>query len=252
MFDGTLEAQSLHAGERHLSSMSVAVMAHLGAVSAIVFVSSFFVPPIKPPEPAPVFVPIFSAGISIDDLKPPAPEPPRARKGTDAPAPVATPRPPKPIPEPPSITPPQQPSEPPENALVSDSEHAGRGTPGRSDGSDQGTGLTEGSGNEDGGGSDIGEPVEVTGEMIRPILLERVEPAYPDAARIARLGGRVTLRAVIAEDGAVESVEVLASTSTLFNDAAVDAVRKWRYRPALMNGKPVRVYFTVVVTFVVR
>jgi outer membrane biosynthesis protein TonB len=38
----------------------------------------------------------------------------------------------------------------------------------------------------------------------------------------------------------------------LFDEAAVEAVGKWRYRPALMNGKPVRVYFSVVVSFVAR
>jgi TonB family protein len=57
---------------------------------------------------------------------------------------------------------------------------------------------------------------------------------------------------VVAEDGSVESVEVLASTNPLFTDAAVDAVRKWRYRPASMGGRPVRVFFSVVVDFVVR
>jgi TonB family protein len=57
---------------------------------------------------------------------------------------------------------------------------------------------------------------------------------------------------VIGLDGGVESAEVLASTNPLFDRAAADAVRKWRYRAATMNGAPVRVYFTVVVDFVVR
>ena len=92
----------------------------------------------------------------------------------------------------------------------------------------------------------------VTGEMVRPVLLVKGEPEYPRAARQAGLGGRVTLRAVIAEDGSVEAVEVLSSSNSLFDSSAVDAVRKWRYRPALMNGRPVRVYFSVVVNFIVR
>jgi protein TonB len=94
--------------------------------------------------------------------------------------------------------------------------------------------------------------VEVTGDMVRPVLLVKVEPSYPHVARRAGLGGRVTLRAVIAEDGSVESVEVFASTNSLFDNAAIEAVRQWRYRPALMNGRPVRVYFSVVVSFIVR
>jgi protein TonB len=57
---------------------------------------------------------------------------------------------------------------------------------------------------------------------------------------------------VIGEDGGVESAEVVASKNPMFDQTALDAVRRWRYRPALMNGKPVRVYFVVVVDFIVR
>ena len=94
--------------------------------------------------------------------------------------------------------------------------------------------------------------MDLTPEMIRPVLLVKVEPSYPQVARRAGLGGHVTLRAVIAEDGSVEAVAVFGSTNPLFDEAAVDAVSKWRYRPALMNGRPVRVYFSVVVNFLVR
>jgi protein TonB len=88
--------------------------------------------------------------------------------------------------------------------------------------------------------------------MVRPLLLVKVEPSYPLAARRAGLSGRVTVSAVIGLEGGVESAEVLASSNPLFDQAALDAVRKWRYRPATMNGRPVRVFFTVVVDFVVR
>jgi protein TonB len=59
----------------------------------------------------------------------------------------------------------------------------------------------------------------------------------------------VILEAVISENGNVEGVKVLASRG-LLDQAAIDAVRQWRYRPATLNGKPVRVYFTVTVDFV--
>jgi protein TonB len=88
--------------------------------------------------------------------------------------------------------------------------------------------------------------------MVRPVLLVKVEPSYPQVARRAGLRGRVTLRAVIAESGNVESVEVIATTNPLFTDAAADAVRQWRYRPASMGGRPVRVYLSVVVDFLVH
>jgi protein TonB len=104
-------------------------------------------------------------------------------------------------------------------------------------------------GSPDGNGSD---PVYVTGDMVSPTLLVKVEPAYPEVARIARLGGRVIVKAVIGLDGNVESAEIFSSTSPLFDRSALDAVTRWRYRPALMNGKPVRVYFTVLVAFSLR
>jgi len=92
------------------------------------------------------------------------------------------------------------------------------------------------------------EPLIVVGDVRPPELTQRIEPSYPEPARIARIEGRVILQAVIDERGAVEDVRVLRSVPTL-DAAAVAAVRQWRYRPALLEGRPVRVYFTVVVTF---
>ena len=88
--------------------------------------------------------------------------------------------------------------------------------------------------------------------MVRPVLLHKVQPEYPNVARRIRLEGRVTVQAVIGLDGSVESVEILRSSSPLFDDAALGAVKQWTYRPATMGGQPVRVYFVVEVGFVLR
>lgn len=102
------------------------------------------------------------------------------------------------------------------------------------------------------------EPPPVTGPLIagvggvsEPQLLEKVEPEYPELARRARIQGRVILRAVIKKDGSVSEVEVLKvpAGNLGFSDAAVSAVKQWRYKPALQSGRPVDVYFTVVVNF---
>ena len=93
------------------------------------------------------------------------------------------------------------------------------------------------------------EPIIVTGTMVPPRLVYRLRPEYPELPRKARLEGTVFLQAVIAKDGTVVEVSVLRSTSSLFEDAAVEAVRQWRYEPALSGGRPVAVYFTVVVGF---
>jgi protein TonB len=152
---------------------------------------------------------------------------------------------------PPEATPDSLPSIAPDTAPEG-GDRPGEGTLGDPNGSP--FGIPGGTGDSDAGVGDGqgDDPLDMTGDMVRPVLLEKISPSYPQVARKAGLGGRVTVRAVIAPDGSVESVEVFASTNPLFNEAAVDAVRRWRYRPALMNGRPVRVYFSVVVDFLVR
>ena len=85
-----------------------------------------------------------------------------------------------------------------------------------------------------------------------PVLVKKVEPAYPDVARRARIEGKVTLQAVVQTNGDVGEVSVLASTNPMFNESAIAAVRQWKYKPALQNGRPVAVYYTVVVKFTLR
>jgi protein TonB len=60
--------------------------------------------------------------------------------------------------------------------------------------------------------------------------------------------GVVILEAVIGEDGTVQNVRVLRS-KPLLDDAAVEAVRQWRFTPTLLNGQPVPVVMTVTVAF---
>jgi protein TonB len=67
-------------------------------------------------------------------------------------------------------------------------------------------------------------------------------------ARRARVTGKVILQAVINERGDVVDVKVLKS-HPLLDDSAISAVKRWKYKPATLEGKPVAVYFTVVVNF---
>jgi protein TonB len=76
-----------------------------------------------------------------------------------------------------------------------------------------------------------------------------VEPQYPEAARKARMEGVVILEAIITADGNVEDVRVLKSVNPLLDASAVRAVGQWKYKPATLNGRAVRVYLTVTVTF---
>ena len=91
----------------------------------------------------------------------------------------------------------------------------------------------------------------VGGPVTAPLLVHRVVPEYPEAARRARLQGVVVVEAVIDRDGAVADARVVADTTRFGGcaEAALRAVREWRYRPALLEGRPVAVRMTVTVTF---
>jgi len=91
-------------------------------------------------------------------------------------------------------------------------------------------------------------PLVLHSGIKRPQKTVDVAPVYPAAARAARKEGIVILETVIDAHGSVESVRVLRSVA-LLDEAAVDAVRQWRFTPALLNGQAVPVVMTVTVNF---
>ena len=93
--------------------------------------------------------------------------------------------------------------------------------------------------------------VRVGGDIREPVKVRDVAPAYPPLAVAARVQGAVVLQCVITTEGRVSEV-VVVSGHPLLDDAAVAAVRRWRYRPTLLNGEPVSVILTVTVTFSLR
>jgi protein TonB len=95
------------------------------------------------------------------------------------------------------------------------------------------------------------EPVRIGGQIRTPELIQRVEPVYPDIAVFAKVTGTVILEAIVAPDGTVESVKVLRGVKFL-NDAALDAVKQWRYKPLVLNGIPTRFVLTVTLTFSIK
>ena len=80
-----------------------------------------------------------------------------------------------------------------------------------------------------------------------PGLIKKVEPRYPPLAQSARIEGTVVVDAVILKDGSVSDVTVLRSSSKLFDQACIDAVRQWRFTPS-----PQDVVLTVTVNFTLR
>lgn len=72
------------------------------------------------------------------------------------------------------------------------------------------------------------------------MLIRRVEPAYPPLAIQIHREGRVELRAIIATDGTIRSLEIV-SGDPIFYQSALEAVRQWRYKPTILNGQPVEI-----------
>jgi protein TonB len=79
-------------------------------------------------------------------------------------------------------------------------------------------------------------------------LLRRVEPVYPPLARSARISGTVELTGVIATDGRIRELRVVAGHPFLAQ-AALEAVRQWIYEPTVLNGQPVEVEAPITVRF---
>jgi TonB family protein len=93
-----------------------------------------------------------------------------------------------------------------------------------------------------------GWPVRVGGEVEPPRQLSRVEPVYPAEAIAAGVEGMVYIEAVLAKNGSVQNATVVKG-HPLLNQAALDAVRQWRYTATRLNGVPVNVVMTIIVNF---
>jgi protein TonB len=79
-------------------------------------------------------------------------------------------------------------------------------------------------------------------------LIHDVTPQYPPEAGRARLEGTVVLMAVIGSDGSVRDVRVESGLPVLAQ-AAIDAVKQWRYKPYLVDGEPVEVDSRITINF---
>ena len=94
-------------------------------------------------------------------------------------------------------------------------------------------------------------PVRVGGNIKDPKKIKDVQPVYPPIAQSARVQGIVIIEATIGKDGSVKDAKVLRSVP-LLDQAALDAVRQWKFTPTLLNGVPVAVIMTVTVNFTLQ
>jgi protein TonB len=90
--------------------------------------------------------------------------------------------------------------------------------------------------------------VNISAGVAVGMLLQKTTPIYPPIAKAARVSGTVVLQATISKTGAIENLRVVSGPAML-QQAALDAVKSWRYRPYLLNNEPVEVETTVNVIF---
>lgn len=94
----------------------------------------------------------------------------------------------------------------------------------------------------------VPQRVRISQGVTKGLLIQRVEPSYPTLAKQARVQGEVVLSAVINTNGQIENLQ-LVSGHPMLVQAAIAAVRQWRYKPYLLNGQPVEVETTITVIF---
>ncbi|MCI0414221.1 TonB family protein [bacterium] len=96
-----------------------------------------------------------------------------------------------------------------------------------------------------------GDTVEMAPDVVKPEMVTRVQPIYPPVAKTMKVQGTVILSILVTETGNVSEVRVLRPVggSAGLNEAAIAAAKKWKFRPAVKQGKKVKVWMTYPVSF---
>jgi TonB family protein len=82
-----------------------------------------------------------------------------------------------------------------------------------------------------------------------PKLIHRVEPQFPEEAKLKGKTGKVVAEILISEKGTVDRVKVLKSDDKVFEQPVIDALRQWKYEPQIKDGKPASRVYTITVAF---
>ncbi len=96
--------------------------------------------------------------------------------------------------------------------------------------------------------SGLSTRIRVGGKVQMAKIIYQVQPKYPKEAKKRRISGTVVLRAVIAKNGTIQELQFVSGPPELMR-SAMDAVRKWRYEPTTLEGRPVEVVTTVSVVY---
>ena len=259
MFETSVINAPAKAAPRRLGLFSISLLAHTAVILgvAVVSVASVDFPAEAPDEfaNAPIFMPV--------QIPPPLGNP----NGGAPPRPAAAPPQRQEVPPPPNqiTAPPAIPDEVP----VADAPAAPGDSTSDATGPADGPGLVPGPiGVPDGDPNSplIGTTLPVVnaappvenkiyvpgGEVKAPVLIRRVDPAYPEVMRRTRMNASVVVKCVIDKNGNVRDPEIVVASMPPFNDAVMNAVRQWKYQPGSYRGQAVDTYLNLTVTFGVR
>lgn len=88
----------------------------------------------------------------------------------------------------------------------------------------------------------------VGGEVVQPRLVSQAPVEYPQMARMTRAEGSVVIDALIDESGRVAEMRIISGPG-VFHQAAQESLAKWRYQPAMLNGRPIATHLYVTIQF---
>lgn len=243
---------------RRWLSLPIAVALHLVALASFTFAGYWNVGEVQEPLVAAVFyaeepipVALLGGGPRPEPPRPqpepepePSIEPVQPTSGT-VPDEVPVPAPVPPVPDTTTV----------DTGFTDPAAPAGPGVPwGRPDGGPEV--LTPGGGGLSGPGlateAPADGPVHITVGITRPEIQHKVNPRYTEPARRAGVQGTVILEAIIDEKGRVTGLRVMKGLPMGLDQAAIDAVRQWRFTPAYRGDVPVKVYFMLTVNFTIQ
>ena len=230
--------------------LALAVGMHGAGLATVVLASAWSVGEVAPPEQHVVFM----APLDVTHLVFEQPERPAVRPPAPPPAAPVTPH-NDPAPVQPVTPQATQPTTVPNDTPVAsppDDTPIAEGDAPPSSGPTTGSGPAVGDG-PPGNGSGDGEIAQaLDARMTRPETLFKVTPRYTERARIARRQGVVVVQATIDRSGHVTDVRLIKSLGLGLDESAMTAVQQWRFKPAVLAGRPVPVYFQLSVNFTIQ
>ena len=119
-------------------------------------------------------------------------------------------------------------------------------------GSGSGGGIGSGNGNGYGpgsGGGTGGGVFKIGGDVSQPVPIYKIEPEYSEEARKAKYSGTVLLQVIIDDHGLTRDIHVIRPLGLGLDEKAIEAVAKWRFRPAMKGGHAVAVQANIEVNF---